>query len=112
MNSWNRPPMVKVLSALHLAGVKPTLVGVEYYCECPSVEHDDAKGRNSLTVLASPGVYGQHLVKCWGGCSLRSILAALNLATRDLYPEGSLEWQQSSRAHLYLVPATDGEVSA
>lgn len=67
----------RVLSRLE----RPRRRGSRWTAKCPA--HED---RNpSLTIGLGEG--GRVLLHCFVGCSLASILAALNLTPRDLFPE-------------------------
>lgn len=64
---------------------------------CPA--HDD---RNpSLSIHA-----GEHgvLIRCWAGCELTSIVAALGLAVRDLFYDAALPPPEHRRARRQLKP--------
>jgi hypothetical protein len=47
--------------------------------KCPA--HDD----RTPSLAIHEGQHGRVLIKCWGGCSLGSVLTALSLTTRDLF---------------------------
>ena len=61
-----------------LQGVKGS--GSQYTAKCPA--HDDRHA--SLSVGA--GDDGRILMKCHAGCSTQSVLAAMGLTERDLFP--------------------------
>lgn len=62
-----------------LAGVRRTTAG-RWVALCPA--HDD--GHPSLSV--AEGTDGRVLLRCWAGCSADSIVAAVGLDLRDLFP--------------------------
>ena len=71
-----------------LSKITPLLKGVikrhngGYLAFCPS--HDDRKGR-SLAIGA--GRQGQAILKCFAGCSIHEITAAIGLNLSDLFPK-------------------------
>lgn len=72
------PPISRVLERLEAA--KPAGQG-KWQAECPA--HDDR--RPSLSI--SEGKDGRVLLKCWVGCSVEAIVAALGLKLADLFDD-------------------------
>ena len=56
-------------------------VGGGWIARCPA--HDDRKASLSI----GHGDDGRWLIKCHAGCLLDNVLAAVNLTTRDLFPD-------------------------
>ncbi|VVP53009.1 virulence-associated protein E [Pseudomonas fluorescens] len=67
----------KVLSCLDK--VKPTGTNKWKAC-CPA--HDDKSPSLAITETSD----GTVLIKCWAGCSVQSIVSAIGLELRDLFP--------------------------
>ncbi len=83
-----------------LSKIKPLLKGVitrhngGYLAFCPS--HDDRKGR-SLAV--SVGRQDQVLMRCFAGCSVHQITAAIGLNVADLFPRNETKYDQQERSY-------------
>lgn len=75
-------PIAKVLDALERAGCRGLMVkqGTRWQCQCPA--HEDRKP--SLTVTRNAD--GTVLMHCHAGCSTETVLAALGLTVKDLFP--------------------------
>ncbi len=71
----------------HLDNVKPTGTNKWLACCC---SHDD---RNpSLSICT--GDDGRILLKCWAGCSIQDITAALGIEVKDLFPNSNLSHKE------------------
>jgi hypothetical protein len=75
-------PIAKVLDTLERAGCRGLMVkqGTRWQYQCPA--HEDRKP--SLTVTRNAG--GTVLIHCHAGCSTETVLAALGLTVKDLFP--------------------------
>ena len=58
--------------------------GQNYMACCPA--HDDKHPSLAIRELTD----GRILLKCFAGCEISSIMAAINLSVSDLFPKGSL----------------------
>ena len=76
-------PLERVLARLE--GVRR--VGKGWVAKCPA--HPDKNPSLSMGV----GIDGRVLLKCFSGCSLDAILAALGLGVKDLFPEEPDLWR-------------------
>ena len=87
MSASSNPKIHDFLSLLN--GVKPS--GSSFVARCPA--HDDRQ--QSLSV--SEGDDGRILVKCFAGCEIRDIVAAVGLKLNDLFASGgdSRPWNTS-----------------
>lgn len=65
-----------------------------WQARCPA--HPD----KSPSLAIAEGVDGRVLVRCWAGCALTSILAALRLTARDLFAEVAFDPKAAREAHL------------
>ena len=83
-----------------LSKITPLLKGVikrhngGYLAFCPS--HDDRKGR-SLAI--GTGRQGQALLKCFAGCSIHEITAAIGLNPADLFPRTESKYDPQTRSY-------------
>ena len=76
------PPVERVRAALEAKDLRPKPNGKGFSARCPA--HED--GTASLSV--SEGADGKVLLKCFAGCEVADVVAALGLAMKDLFPEG------------------------
>ena len=81
-SNYSGSPASKFLS--RVSSVKETGPG-EWICSCPGPLHDRGDRNPSLTLKETQD--GTLLVHCYAGCGTDSIMAALGLELRDLYPE-------------------------
>jgi hypothetical protein len=84
----------------HLEKVKKT--GKQWEAECPA--HDDHEASLSVSV----GDDGRVLVNCFAGCTAESIVAALGLSLKDLFPSQ----EGGGRGGLYLLKKTCNRATA
>src|SRR5215471_7483754 len=70
------PPLENLVSRL-----QAKRSGAGWIANCPA--HEDHKPSLSI----SEGADGRALLKCFAGCSTESVLAALGLRVRDLFPD-------------------------
>lgn len=61
--------------------------GKGYMACCPA--HDDKNP--SLSISESDGII---LLKCWSGCSVESIVSAIGIEMKDLFPDSNLTFEQ------------------
>lgn len=72
---------MKVESLVTMLNGKPQ--GKGYIACCPA--HNDKHPSLSISEVS-----GKILLKCWTGCSVESIVSAIGIETKDLFPESSL----------------------
>jgi putative DNA primase/helicase len=95
----NASPLEKVLAALSASGCRCKRSGDGYQAQCPA--HEDRNPSLSISVAAD----GKVLLKCHVGCSFESIVSALGLELRDLFP--SVDVDTTSRSSKKArVPST------
>lgn len=77
----NAPPFERVRAALEARDLRPKENGKGLSARCPA--HED--GTASLSV--SEGADGKVLLKCFAGCEVADVVAALGLTMKDLFPD-------------------------
>ncbi len=65
----------------HVREIRPG----QWRAKCPA---HDGKSAGSLSIAETPD--GTVLVRCWGGCDLESIAAAVGLQVKDFFPAREL----------------------
>ncbi len=81
INTNTSNPIQRVLDALRVIGHEPKQSGTGWMCRCPA--HDDRNPSLSIT----PGDDGRALLKCHAGCTTESVIEAIGLEMRNLFPE-------------------------
>ena len=79
--------------------------GAGHTARCPS--HADSQ--NSLSI--AEGADDKLLLKCFAGCTVESICAALNLDVKDLFPPTPPKLAKRTRAAAPLKPVTLAELA-
>jgi putative DNA primase/helicase len=79
--------------------------GAGHTARCPA--HADAQ--NSLSI--AKGTDGRILLKCFAGCTVESICAALNLDVKDLFPPTPPKLAKRTRAAAPPKPVTLAELA-
>ena len=92
-------PVDRLVERLRDCGYAVRRVGKGWQAQCSA--HDDPDPSLSI----SEGVAGQALLHCHAGCTNDTILTALGLTSRDLFPENSESATRQKRHHRVLNPA-------
>ena len=85
-------PLDRVLDAIRAQGGRVKQSGGQWMCTCPA--HNDRTPSLSI----KQGEDGRVLLHCHGGCRVDTVVGALELEIRDLFPAGSTA-TVSSRTH-------------
>lgn len=84
MNSiWEDNPLGRVLDRLE----NVRLENGHFKASCPVSDHGKGQGDRNPSLAVSEGEDGRVLLKCWAGCPYTDVLAAIDLAVADLFPE-------------------------
>ncbi|MFG0246373.1 MAG: DUF3987 domain-containing protein [Phycisphaerales bacterium JB052] len=77
----HQKPIERVLDAIRDRGGRVNRSGGQWMCTCPA--HDD----RTPSLSVKEGDDGRALLKCFAGCSVESIVSALGMQMRDLFPD-------------------------
>lgn len=96
-------PIDRFLDRVRSKGLRVDEDGDEWWCQCPA--HND--GRPSLKVGESSD--GKVLLKCFAGCSAESIVRALGLEMKDLFPPSEKREAGSGKRPSPPAPSPSGK---
>lgn len=77
-------PIERLLSRLDR--IRATGRAGEYWTSCPNPDHGKSHGDRSPSLHVSETADNRVLIRCAAGCATESVLSAVGLSFRDLYP--------------------------